>query len=258
MSTLTAICQQRLNSQTYTMDIMKQLIELKKKHLQEVRQILNQVDVAKIESDRQQFGEINESDRYQLLVPMIQEGALYKPTLDFIISPNFGPAVAVDVVALRQHTVGANIVDKAIVIRKMKGPPGHRVLGYATTGGHCENGENFQTCGARELFEEAGVKIDPTTLHLTGTFSEGDRDPRKIMVDWKGSKVGVQRHIVSITYACTTTHPPVESTEEAIQVVELSLEEFQAVPKELWLTADMPIMIENAFTALKQGHIQFE
>jgi ADP-ribose pyrophosphatase YjhB (NUDIX family) len=240
-------------SQTHTMDVMKQLIELKKKHLKEVSQILNKVDPMKIKSDHEQFGEINESERFQLLLPMIQEGALYKPALDFIISPNFGPVVAVDVVALRL----VDGVPKAILIRKMKGSSGHRFLGYATTGGHCENGETFQICGARELFEEAGVNVDPHRLHFTDTYSDPSRDPRQTMVNFQGNKVPVQRHIVSITYACTTTDEPLDSTEEAIQVVQLSLDEIRSLPKELWLTADMPLMVENAFTALQAGHIKF-
>lgn len=245
--------EQKLDSQTYTMDVMKKLIELKKKHLNEVSQILDTVDPAKITSDREQFGEMNEGDRFQLLLPMVQEGALYKPTLDFIISPNFGPVVAVDVVALRQ----VDGVPKAILIRKMKGRPGHRILGYATTGGHCENGETFQMCGARELFEESGVTVDPTTLHFTSNYSECNRDPRQIMVNFQGKKVPVRRHIVSITYACTTTNNPHDSTEEAIQVVQLSLDEVRAIPKELWLTTDMPLMVEEAFNALHTGQIKF-
>lgn len=47
---------------------------------------------------------------------------------------------------------------------------------WALPGGFLEEDETLETCAARELKEETGLEAGP--LHLFGTYSDPERDPR--------------------------------------------------------------------------------
>ena len=49
---------------------------------------------------------------------------------------------------------------------------------WALPGGFMEMGETLEQCAARELEEEAGVKVGVADLSLVGVFSQVERDPR--------------------------------------------------------------------------------
>ncbi len=238
---------QTMQSNTYTIKTFKELVELKKRQAEETKKFLAQIDSQQVKADKEQFGEIEESARFNLLMPQIEEGAAYKPSLDFVISPYFGVMIAVDVVALKK----CDDILKAIILRKEKGPKDKRVLGYATIGGMTENGQTFEQCGAREAYEEAGITIDANSLVLIGAYSDPTRDPRKIMIDRGETKIPVQRHVASIAYvALTNETPQLTANTEGIKDIQLmTLEEIMQVPTELWLAKDMLKMCKVAFTS---------
>ena len=63
-------------------------------------------------------------------------------------------------------------VDDGVLTVRRTIPP--RSGWLALPGGYIEFGENWQAAGARELWEEAGVQIDPATLREVMVFSAPD------------------------------------------------------------------------------------
>ncbi|MEU3704788.1 NUDIX hydrolase [Streptomyces anulatus] len=49
---------------------------------------------------------------------------------------------------------------------------------HALPGGHVDEKETSRLAASRELFEEAGVLVDPSDLVQLGVFDEPGRDPR--------------------------------------------------------------------------------
>ncbi|MFF4337497.1 NUDIX domain-containing protein [[Kitasatospora] papulosa] len=49
---------------------------------------------------------------------------------------------------------------------------------HALPGGHVDRKERNRAAASRELFEEAGVQVDPADLVRLDVFDEPDRDPR--------------------------------------------------------------------------------
>lgn len=49
---------------------------------------------------------------------------------------------------------------------------------WALPGGHVGPGESARSAGARELWEETGVGVDPEDLIEVGVYDDPDRDPR--------------------------------------------------------------------------------
>lgn len=79
------------------------------------------------------------------------------------------PNLNVDMIVFNEH-------GELLLIKRGKEP----FMGaYSFPGGHMDIGETAEQCGARELFEETGIKIDPASLILVGVYSDPKRDPRK-------------------------------------------------------------------------------
>lgn len=51
---------------------------------------------------------------------------------------------------------------------------------WALPGGHVDDGEEYRQAGARELWEETGVRVDPEDLREVGIWGGPDRDPRGV------------------------------------------------------------------------------
>lgn len=49
---------------------------------------------------------------------------------------------------------------------------------WALPGGHADPGETSRAAAARELVEEAGVRVNPAHLRQIAAFDQPDRDPR--------------------------------------------------------------------------------
>lgn len=49
---------------------------------------------------------------------------------------------------------------------------------WALPGGHVDPEETSRAAGARELFEEVGVRVNPAHLQQIAAFDQTDRDPR--------------------------------------------------------------------------------
>jgi 8-oxo-dGTP pyrophosphatase MutT (NUDIX family) len=67
----------------------------------------------------------------------------------------------------------------------MVGPtkPGDK-LGVVRLGGHCEAHETFWDCAAREVFEEAALRIRPLSPPATYQFEDGQSDERLTPTPW--------------------------------------------------------------------------
>jgi 8-oxo-dGTP diphosphatase len=89
--------------------------------------------------------------------------------------------------------------DELLVIKRGKEP----FLGaYAFPCGYMDIGETAEECCVRELMEETGIKVDPSSLQLVGVYSDPKRDPR--------------RHCVGLSYiGYVTGQEPIASDDAA-------------------------------------------
>lgn len=62
-----------------------------------------------------------------------------------------------------------------LLIKRTKPPFMDRLV---LPGGHVEAGESLRAAATRELEEEAGLRIDPSSLRELATLDAPDRDPR--------------------------------------------------------------------------------
>jgi 8-oxo-dGTP pyrophosphatase MutT (NUDIX family) len=75
------------------------------------------------------------------------------------------PVVVVLVPVLNEHKLGLLLVQRAIA---------PHAGAWALPGGFIESGEDWRAAGAREVREEAGVKISPSSLAVRDLFSAPD------------------------------------------------------------------------------------
>jgi len=76
-------------------------------------------------------------------------------------------------------TIIRNSAGKLLIIRRSASAP-RRALEWDLAGGYVEPGEQFTVAAAREVKEEAGLDLDPSSLRLSYAFSADDGDDHTV------------------------------------------------------------------------------